>query len=180
MKPSLRFEVFKRDSFTCRYCGKRSPEAILEVDHIHPASAGGRDEIENLVTSCYECNRGKGARLLSDIPPETDLHEKAIEIAERERQLAELNFWRAKQREREDGDIKRLYKHWDEHAYYSRSPSFQTASVRTFLKHFCFEDLLSWMTNALDRNDLSEPRKWKYFCGICWHKIKEGTPGAED
>jgi len=25
----IRFEVFKRDSFTCQYCGKSAPEIIL-------------------------------------------------------------------------------------------------------------------------------------------------------
>ena len=32
----LRFEVFKRDSFTCQYCGKSAPDVILHVDHILP------------------------------------------------------------------------------------------------------------------------------------------------
>jgi 5-methylcytosine-specific restriction endonuclease McrA len=27
----LRFEVFKRDNFTCRYCGRKTPEVILLV-----------------------------------------------------------------------------------------------------------------------------------------------------
>lgn len=26
LSKKLRFEVFKRDSFTCQYCGKKSPE----------------------------------------------------------------------------------------------------------------------------------------------------------
>lgn len=54
-----RFDVFKRDDFTCQYCGRKSPEVILEVDHIVPVSRGGRDNFENLTTSCRECNRGK-------------------------------------------------------------------------------------------------------------------------
>jgi 5-methylcytosine-specific restriction endonuclease McrA len=56
----LRFEVFKRDSFTCQYCGKSAPDIILEVDHIHPVSRGGEEDITNLITSCFDCNRGKG------------------------------------------------------------------------------------------------------------------------
>lgn len=55
-----RFEVFKRDGFICQYCGRRPPEVILEADHIVPKSKGGTDIIENLITACYECNRGKG------------------------------------------------------------------------------------------------------------------------
>jgi len=62
----LRFEVFKRDSFTCQYCGKSAPDVILHADHIHPKSKGGLDDITNLVTSCADCNLGKGARELSD------------------------------------------------------------------------------------------------------------------
>lgn len=58
----LRFKVFTRDKFTCRYCG-RSPlediEVKLHCDHIVPSSKGGTDELENLVTSCKECNLGK-------------------------------------------------------------------------------------------------------------------------
>jgi 5-methylcytosine-specific restriction endonuclease McrA len=30
----LRFEVFKRDGFTCQYCGCSAPNSVLEIDHI--------------------------------------------------------------------------------------------------------------------------------------------------
>lgn len=50
----LRFEVFKRDKFTCQYCGKSAPEVVLHVDHIHPVSEGGETEIINLITSCFD------------------------------------------------------------------------------------------------------------------------------
>ena len=86
-----RFEIFKRDSFTCRYCGKKSPETILEVDHVEPTSNGGGNDEMNLVTSCFDCNRGKGARNLSEIITGEDPHDKAIEVAERERQLREYH-----------------------------------------------------------------------------------------
>ena len=60
------FEVFKRDSFTCQYCGKSAPDAVLEVDHIIPVSKGGDNDISNLITSCFECNRGKSNKKLTD------------------------------------------------------------------------------------------------------------------
>jgi len=56
----LRFNVLKRDNFTCQYCGRKPPEVILEVDHIIPISDGGETSLDNLITSCRECNRGKG------------------------------------------------------------------------------------------------------------------------
>jgi hypothetical protein len=62
----LRFEVFKRDNFTCQYCGRMAPDVVLEIDHIKPIAKSGKTTILNLVTSCYDCNRGKGAKKLTD------------------------------------------------------------------------------------------------------------------
>lgn|SRR5262249_8881943 len=46
----------------CAYCGipEDSAGAELTVDHYQPRSAGGTDEIENLVCACYRCNLYKG------------------------------------------------------------------------------------------------------------------------
>ena len=105
-----RFEVFKRDNFTCRYCGGKSPKVILEVDHIIPISKGGDDDSINLATSCFECNRGKGARNLSEIITGEDPHDKAIELAERERQLREYNEIRMAVEVRIKKDVKKIFK----------------------------------------------------------------------
>lgn len=72
MRKSLRFEVFARDGFTCQYCGVQPPDIILEVDHIHPVSKGGEDDLMNLITSCYACNRGKGSRIIAAVAPRPD------------------------------------------------------------------------------------------------------------
>lgn len=61
----LRFQVLQRDGFRCQYCGAGAsddPPARLEVDHRLPVALGGTNDVENLVTSCAACNRGKGAR----------------------------------------------------------------------------------------------------------------------
>lgn len=57
----LRFEILKRDNFTCRYCGRNVKEdkVKLEIDHIIPRSRGGKDIPSNLQVSCFECNQGK-------------------------------------------------------------------------------------------------------------------------
>ena len=62
----LRFQVLQRDNFTCQYCGRRPPECILEVDHKYPKAKGGLDKIENYITSCRECNLGKGDVILKE------------------------------------------------------------------------------------------------------------------
>ncbi|DAA94133.1 TPA: hypothetical protein CPT88_08680 [Candidatus Gastranaerophilales bacterium HUM_8] len=59
LSKKIRFEVFKRDKFTCAYCGRKAPDVILEVDHIIPVAKGGDNNITNLITSCIDCNRGK-------------------------------------------------------------------------------------------------------------------------
>jgi len=64
MDRATRFRVLTRDKFTCQYCGKRPPEAVLEVDHIFPKAAGGTDANENLITACFDCNRGKRATIV--------------------------------------------------------------------------------------------------------------------
>lgn len=85
----LRFEVFKRDSFTCQYCGAQPPKVVLEVDHIHPRSRGGDNNPGNLITSCVACNRGKSNKPLGDriIRPDADILylEAMQEAAEYER-----------------------------------------------------------------------------------------------
>ena len=70
LRPRTRWQVMARDSFTCHYCGRRPPDVILEVDHMISVTGGGRDDIENLITACLECNRGKGASsVVAELPP---------------------------------------------------------------------------------------------------------------
>lgn len=56
--------VFKRDNYTCKYCGKRGGK--LEVDHVIPFSKGGSDDLSNLVTSCRHCNAQKHDKTLEE------------------------------------------------------------------------------------------------------------------
>jgi len=44
LSKKVRFEVFKRDSFTFQYCGKSAPAMILEVDHLKPVSKDGDND----------------------------------------------------------------------------------------------------------------------------------------
>lgn len=64
--PKIRFEVLKRDNFTCQYCGAHGEGVVLEVDHIIPISKGGTSDMGNLITACFDCNRGKGSSLVTN------------------------------------------------------------------------------------------------------------------
>ena len=54
-----RWQVFQRDNFTCQYCGKKATQVELEVDHKVSRHNGGDNSFSNLITACFECNRGK-------------------------------------------------------------------------------------------------------------------------
>jgi transcription elongation factor Elf1 len=94
IKKSTRFEVFKRDSFTCQYCGHSSPDVILEIDHINPVKNGGGNDILNLITSCRDCNSGKGAKELSDDSVIKKQKAQLDEINERREQMELMVSWR--------------------------------------------------------------------------------------
>lgn len=87
-----RFKVFDRDDYTCRYCGKTPADGItLEADHVTPRSKGGDDSIENLVTSCFDCNRGKSDLVIGgnhEEPAKVALR-RMQEIKESKRLIAE-------------------------------------------------------------------------------------------
>lgn len=63
MTDDLRYDVLKRDNFTCQKCGATAKDgAKLHVDHIIPVFKGGKTTISNLQTLCDRCNIGKGTK----------------------------------------------------------------------------------------------------------------------
>ncbi len=91
----IRFEVFKRDGFKCQYCGVCAPDVLLHIDHIKPVSEGGTNELLNLVTSCAECNLGKGARELDDQSVIEKQRRQLDHLNERREQMKMLVEWHA-------------------------------------------------------------------------------------
>ena len=62
-RPSVKLtksEVFRRDHYTCQYCGEKAQE--LTIDHIIPRSKDGPHTWNNLITACPSCNIKKGDR----------------------------------------------------------------------------------------------------------------------
>ena len=62
--------LFKRDNYTCQYCGKRAPDEVglddMGIDHVLARSRGGVTSWENCVLSCTDCNRKKDDRSLEE------------------------------------------------------------------------------------------------------------------
>jgi hypothetical protein len=171
----LRFEVFKRDGFVCCYCGKTPPAVILEIDHINPKSKGGKDHINNLITACFDCNRGKSNIPLDKIPSPMTTNLEILK--EKESQLRQYNNWvkRIEKRiEIESDEISEVFAHY--YKGWHLSDSFKERTVKRFLKYIPISSLKENMHNACGR-DLDKDSAVRYFCGICWKQIKEPKNG---
>lgn len=139
-----RFEIFKRDDFRCYYCGRRSPDVVLQVDHIVPVSAGGSDDPLNLTTACWDCNSGKSDVPLAVAITAEDPYDRAVEIMERERQLAEYNTILAAHNKRREDEAWTLAHYWlDEQG---RLTVAQSSGDEDFTFN---RNELSWLKNAL-------------------------------
>ncbi len=57
-----RRNIFKRDHWTCQYCGCQPGGEELTIDHVVPRSQGGVSKWENCVLSCIDCNKRKANR----------------------------------------------------------------------------------------------------------------------
>jgi hypothetical protein len=163
-----RFDVFKRDSFACQYCGAHPPAALLECDHITPVAEGGGNEIDNLVTACVPCNRGKAAVPLCVVPQ--SLASKAAEIAERERQLRGWSDVLSAKRQRLDDETWRVLGVIFPGASQVSKADFQ--SVRRFIERLGLHPTLDAAEIAAARMWRAGPSRFRYFCGVCWNKAR--------
>jgi hypothetical protein len=167
----LRFEVFKRDSFTCQYCGAMPPKVPLEVDHVMPVSKGGGDDKMNLITACFSCNRGKSNVELSNVPESLSCIVERKKLAQQ--QYKQYQKIVAQERALIDADINAV-----ESIYtasfngYVFKDNFRN-SVKKFVETLgvvAVEDAMSRSCSRVHH----EQEVLKYFCGICWGLIKEG------
>jgi len=167
----LRFEVFKRDFFKCQYCGAHPPAVVLECDHIRPVADGGLNDIDNLVTSCEPCNRGKGARLLTSVPQ--SLSDKAADIAEREAQIAGYQAILASKRERLETEAYEILNMFcQEFTGMDGIPKRDFTSIKYFLNTIGFDEVYDATEIAIAKDFYNYNKFFRYFCGVCWRKIK--------
>jgi hypothetical protein len=174
----IRFEVFKRDGFKCAYCGKSPPQVILEADHIDPRAKGGDDDLNNLITACFDCNRGKKDIPLSKIPPV--LSDNLLVLREQEEQLQEYRRFVKKIERRLQKDIQEINAVYTE-AYpgWIFSDHFNHASLKTFLRLLPKDRIIEALEIAISKYPSNKDRVINYFCGICWHRIR-GTEKPEN
>ena len=166
-----RFEVFKRDGFTCQYCGATPPGVLLQVDHILAVAEGGSHTMDNFVTACQPCNAGKGARNLK-VAPQT-LSEKATAIQEAEAQLLGYQqILQARQARIED----ELWIVAETLAPCSAEHGMRKdwlASIRAFNKRLGFHAVNEAAEIANAKYPLGNKRTFLYFCGVCWNLVRK-------
>lgn len=117
LSKKLRFEVFKRDSFTCQYCGAKAPDVVLQCDHVNPVSKGGENDILNLITSCAACNNGKGARKLDDHQEVERQRVQLEELNERRQQIEWMLEWRNELSKLNDDVLDKVADFWHQKAH---------------------------------------------------------------
>ena len=169
----LRFEVFKRDDFTCQYCGQTPPKVVLEVDHIIPKSKGGENTLENSLTACFDCNRGKGNITLTTIQKKDIIQENTQKIKHQEEQLKEYYYYKQQQKERIDRDIHDINLYWrTQHNGESEFNENGIKSLKRFLKIFTLDVIIEAIDISMGK--LKNPEQQvRYMYGILHNKRKE-------
>lgn len=172
----IRFEIFKRDGFQCQYCGKTPPEVVLEIDHIKPRKRKGKDNEENLITACFDCNRGKGAEELKIAPPKTE--ERIKHLEEKEEQLNEYLRLQEKQLRRIEKDIDFVNKVFGDLSKISGDSrcfnALGRSQVKNALKRFNKHQIVEALEIAWQKDYVSIEDKLTYSFGVLWGKRKRG------
>src|SRR4030095_14227112 len=167
MKQKLRFEVFKRDSFTCQYCGRSAPDVLLEVDHIEPKSDGGEDSILNLITACRDCNGGKSATPLSDQSVLAKQKQQLDMLQERREQLDMMFEWQKSLMQLDDEAVEKLADFWTELVPGQSLTEDGKKTIGKLIKKFGFADVMESMRTTATQYDLSSQEK----IAAAFHKI---------
>lgn len=174
---SLRFEVFKRDSFKCQYCGAEAPSVLLHIDHIKPVAGGGTNELTNLITACMPCNLGKRDVPLEEHAAVSKARTQMDELQERREQLELMMQWRESLRDIDQEAVDRLSEYWQEHAPGWSVSEQGKRSIKRWLQQFSADEICQAMDTSatsyleFDTNekvtDESWGRSFDKILGIC-------------
>lgn len=188
LSKKLRFEVFKRDSFTCQYCGRKAPDVLLQVDHINPVAAAGGDDLLNLTTACFDCNSGKSDRLLSENSVLDKQRAQLEQLQERKEQIEMMFAWQKGLAAIKDDVIEELAQYWSEVAAGFQLNETGKKGLKKLERQFSLQEIMEAMRIAADtyiefQNDAptkeSVEYAWKKVGGICARRREEAeNPNA--
>lgn len=177
-----RYEVLRRDGFTCRYCGAKAPDATLTIDHVTPVSLGGSDKPDNLVAACAACNAGKAstspdAELVGDVAE--DALRWAAAIKEAARREEELTSYEQKY-------VDYFYDTWSGYTETETGREVPISSnwERTVLNYhrsgLTVAALDDAIATAMRKKGLPLESRYPYFCGVVRNKLQSLTEAAAE
>lgn len=170
----LRFEIFRRDSHACRYCGSSAPDATLTIDHVVPVTLGGSDDPSNLVTACKDCNSGKSAS-----NPNAELvagvADDALRWARAQHLAAEQMLENLEARDSLRAQFKARWDMWQGgDGKPVTLPGQWGASVDRFLSlGLPMPVLLDCIDKAMHNKRIRYDDLFRYMCGIAWKRVEE-------
>jgi hypothetical protein len=176
---SLRWSIFARDGFTCRYCGRQAGEDGVElaVDHVVSVADGGTNAVDNLVTACRKCNGGKGARSLLAVPDSAEAMRRMRERAERANGLADQIKEAVETRKRLEQQVVNMK--CDAFGVESvQFPKGEMTSAIRLIEEFGADRVNEWYHSAAERG----VTPWKciqYICGIARNVRNESAGGVQ-
>ncbi|WP_397570636.1 HNH endonuclease [Schlesneria sp. T3-172] len=174
---ALRFEVLKRDAFTCQYCGRKAPDVLLEVDHIEPVSKGGTNSLLNLISSCKDCNAGKSDRRLEDTAVLDKQRAQLEELQARREQLELMFEWQKGLSNLSDSATDRIAEEWNQRVHPYALTKNGVSDLRRLIKTFSVNEVMEAIKVAVDQyvrfgaSDIpieeSVNLAWEKLGGIC-------------
>ena len=164
-----RFEVLRRDDYTCRYCGQSAPDVKLTVDHVMPKALGGTDAPSNLVAACVDCNAGK-ASSAPDAATVADVHAEALRWAERTRQAYAVLV---EDVHRADEYVEEFREAWTDSEI---ERGWQASIARFYRMGVPIELVVDAARRALSNTKVAPGvARFKYMCGIIWNQVSAVT-----
>jgi hypothetical protein len=172
-----RFEVLRRDNYTCRYC--RSTENPLTVDHVTPVALGGTDKPDNLVAACKDCNSGKA----SSSPDEGTVAQVADDAvrwaAAMKAAYDEANVDLKKRR----AYIRKFERTWDKFnsggKAVDRPATYANTVGHWFQIEVPFEVVEYGIERAMANDRIRNADVFRYMCGIVWKRVEDARDKAE-
>jgi hypothetical protein len=183
----LRFEILRRDNYTCRYCGALAANTKLVVDHVIPVALGGMSDPANLAAACEDCNTGKSS-VNPDSAVVVNVSEDAKKWTEALKVVADRQ--RAKSRSVPDSEVQQRIRsclQWveslwpngqqlieDPDLFEARTyplPDGWKISVARIVRCGLNEDDLTVAAMTALNRDVQD--RWLYFCGTCWSMLRQ-------
>ena len=179
-----RFEIFRRDNHTCRYCGAKAPDVELQADHVVPVALGGTNDPSNGVTACIDCNQGKAS-----IPADAEVVEEARTVDKNYRDALRKNLIQQTEetiskRQEDDAWVKTMTDYWCDRVTFEKTyPAGMEKSLLRWRDLGCPDSLITYcMDIAGDTDHLigMTKRQRSYTCGIIWKRIEMASKEASN